>query len=212
MTAKIKICGLTRPQDIETINHLGVDLAGFVFYKPSPRHLSEDQAAGLASKCARHIERVVLLVDPDNDMLDAALACVSPHHIQLHGHETPERVAEIRARSHCQIIKALPVSSAEDIAKAQNYKGLANWFLFDARPPEDGLPGGNGETFDWTLLNAYDGAQPYLLAGGLRADNVAEALRITHAPMVDISSGVEAAPGEKDAELMSQFVTAVRAG
>ena len=212
MTAKIKICGLTRPQDIETINHFGVDLAGFVFYKPSPRHLSEDQAAGLASKCARHIERVVLLVDPDNDTLDAALACVSPHHIQLHGHETPERVAEIRARSHCQIIKALPVSSAEDIAKAQDYKGLANWFLFDARPPEDGLPGGNGETFDWTLLNAYDGAQPYLLAGGLRADNVAEALRITHAPMVDISSGVEAAPGEKDAELMSQFVTAVRAG
>jgi phosphoribosylanthranilate isomerase len=212
MTAKIKICGLTRPQDIETINHFGVDLAGFVFYKPSPRHLSEDQAAGLASKCARHIERVVLLVDPDNDTLDAALACVSPHHIQLHGHETPERVAEIRARSHCQIIKALPVSSAEDIAKAQDYKGLANWFLFDARPPEDGLPGGNGETFDWTLLNAYDGAQPYLLAGGLRADNVAEALRITHAPMVDISSGVEAAPGEKDAELISQFVTAVRAG
>ena len=212
MTAKIKICGLTRPQDIETINHFGVDLAGFVFYKPSPRHLSEDQAAGLASKCARHIERVVLLVDPDNDTLDAALACVSPHHIQLHGHETPERVAEIRARSHCQIIKALPFSSAEDIAKAQDYKGLANWFLFDARPPEDGLPGGNGETFDWTLLNAYDGAQPYLLAGGLRADNVAEALRITHAPMVDISSGVEAAPGEKDAELISQFVTAVRAG
>ncbi len=212
MTAKIKICGLTRPQDIETINHFGVDLAGFVFYKPSPRHLSEDQAAGLASKCARHIERVVLLVDPDNDTLDAALACVSPHHIQLHGHETPERVAEIRARSHCQIIKALPVSSAEDIAKAQDYKGLANWFLFDARPPEDGLPGGNGETFDWTLLNAYDGAQPYLLAGGLRADNVAEALRITRAPMVDISSGVEAAPGEKDAELISQFVTAVRAG
>lgn len=212
MAAKIKICGLNRTQDIDVINQLGVELVGFNFYKPSPRYVGEDLAAALASRCGPKVERVALLVDPDDAMLDAALACVSPHHIQLHGHETPARVAEIKARSHCQIIKALPVSTAQDIADARAFDGLADWFLFDAKPPQTGMPGGNGETFDWTLLNAYDGSQPYLLAGGLRDDNVAEALQRTQAPMVDISSGVETAPGEKDADLMGKFVSAVRAG
>ncbi len=211
MSVKVKICGLTRPDDVRTANQSGADLFGFVFYKPSPRYVSAEKAAALASLCAPHIERVAMLVDADDAIVDMALAALSPHWLQLHGAETPERVAQIKLRSHCSIIKALPVAQAADLARARDYEACVDWFLFDARPPEGGLSGGNGKAFDWTALNAYDGSKPYLLAGGLTADNVADALRISGASMVDISSGVETAPGVKDAALMQQFVTAARA-
>ena len=210
MSAKIKMCGLTRPEDIDTVNALGVEMVGFMFYKPSPRHLTAEQASILASKCNPNVERISVLADPDEEMLEAALASVSPHRIQLSGSESPERVADIKRRSHSAIIKAVSIGSAEDFARTKDYEGLADWFLFDAKPPEGGMTGGNGEAFDWTLLKAYDGKQPYLLAGGLNPDNVAEAIRASNAPMVALSSGVETAPGQKDAGLMTRFVESVR--
>lgn len=210
MAAAIKICGVTKPQDIETLNQLGVELVGFNFYKPSPRHLSMERAAQLAAQCNPKMERVALLVDPSDDDIDEALGMVSPHRLQLHGAESPARVADIKRRSHCAVIKALPIAGKEDFDTARGFQDCADWFLFDAKPPQDGMPGGNGEAFDWTVLKAYDLKQPYLLAGGLTADNVGTALAISGADMVDIASGVETAPGEKDASLMTAFVNAVR--
>ena len=212
MTPRVKICGLTRADDIRLANELRVDMCGFVFFKASPRHLSDEQAAGLAGLCAPFVERVALLVDPDDDALDHAVGAISPHRIQLHGDESPARVAEIKRRTQRPIIKALGVAASRDLETAQAYEGVADWFLFDAKPTDDGLPGGNGEAFDWQLLDAYAGATPWLLAGGLTPDNVTHAVTETHAPMVDVSSGVEAAPGEKDAELMRAFVDAVKQG
>lgn len=212
MSARVKICGLTRADDIRLANDLRVDMCGFVFFKASPRHLSDEQAAGLAGLSAPFVERVVLLVDADDEMLDRAVGAVSPHRIQLHGAETPARVAEIKRRTQRPIIKALGVATAQDLKTAEAYQGVADWFLFDAKPPDDALPGGNGEAFDWQVLDAYSGATPWLLAGGLTPDNVGEAVSRTRAPMVDVSSGVEAAPGEKDADLMRAFVDAVKQG
>ena len=212
MAPRIKICGLTRADDIRLANELRVDMCGFVFFKASPRHLSDEQAAGLAGLSAPFVERVALLVDPDDDALDHAVGAISPHRIQLHGDESPARVAEIKRRTQRPIIKALGVAAGRDLETAQAYEGVADWFLFDAKPTDDGLPGGNGEAFDWQLLDAYAGATPWLLAGGLTPDNVTHAVTETHAPMVDVSSGVEAAPGEKDAELMRAFVDAVKQG
>ena len=212
MAPRVKICGLTRDDDIRLANELRVDMCGFVFFKASPRHLSDEQAAGLAGLCAPFVERVALLVDPDDDALDHAVGAISPHRIQLHGDESPARVAEIKRRTQRPIIKALGVAAANDLETAQAYEGVADWFLFDAKPTDDGLPGGNGETFDWQLLDAYAGATPWLLAGGLTPDNVSQAVTTTRAPMVDVSSGIEAAPGEKDADLMRAFVEAAKQG
>ena len=211
MSAAVKICGVTKPDDIDALNALAVELVGFNFYKPSPRFLGLEQAAQLAAKCRPEMERVALLVDPDDDDIDHALGMVSPHRLQLHGSETPERVAEIKRRSHCAIIKALPIGTADDFKNATAYADCADWFLFDAKPPKDGMPGGNGETFDWDALSAYGLDKPFLLAGGLTRDNVADALTRTQAPMVDLSSGVESAPGVKDESLIAGFAAAVRA-
>lgn len=210
MATGIKICGVTRPGDIEALNTHQIDMVGFNFYKNSPRYIDPLIAPQLAAKCRPEMNRVALLVDPSNDDIDAALAAVSPHFIQLHGHETPARIAEIKTRSFASLIKALPVAEAGDLAAARAYADLVDMFLFDAKPPKDGMPGGNGEAFDWTALSAYDLGLPYLLAGGLSRENVADALNRTGAPMVDLSSGVESAPGQKDDALIAAFVGAVR--
>lgn len=213
MAAKIKICGVTKPAHIEALNANGVELVGFNFFKPSSRYVTQEVAAGLAARCHPAMERVALLVDPNDDEVDEALAAVSPHRLQLHGEESPARVAEIKARSHCAIIKALPIANAADLAKARDYHA-ADWFLFDAKPPADkaadGVTGGHGEAFDWTAMKAYDLKQPYLLAGGLSAHNVAKAVAVSGAPMVDAASGVESAVGEKDGRLLEEFITALR--
>lgn len=210
----IKICGLKRAQDIELLNRFGIELVGFNFIEKSPRFVSQDAAAALAAQCRPEMERVALLVDPDDDAVDRALAAVSPHRVQLHGNESPARVAEIKRRSHCAIIKALPVETAANVARAKDYAAIADWFLFDAKPPQDkaanGVTGGHGETFDWTAMKAYDLNQPYLLAGGLAAHNVVEAVAVSGAPMVDAASGVESAVGEKDSRLLEDFVAALR--
>jgi phosphoribosylanthranilate isomerase len=217
MSIKIKICVVTRPDHIEMLNTHGVELVGFNFYKPSPRYVTQDKGAMLAGRCRPGMERVALLVDPSDDEVDMAIAAVSPHRLQLHGAESPERLAEIKSRSHCAIIKALPIAKKSDLKKADDYQA-ADWFLFDAKPPQDEtdaasskpMPGGNGTAFDWKLLADYDQSRPYLLAGGLNAENVGAALTISGASMVDIASGVEGAPGEKDSQLVADFVAAVR--
>ena len=207
----IKICGVTKPDDIAVLNANAIDMVGFNFYKNSPRYIDPLIGPQLAAKCRPEMHRVALLVEPSDDELDTILGSVSPHFVQLHGNETPERVAEIKARSLASLIKALPVSRAEDLHRAQDYADLVDMFLFDAKPPKDGIPGGNGETFDWDALSAYGLDKPFLLAGGLTRDNVADALTRTQAPMVDLSSGVESAPGVKDESLIAGFAAAVRA-
>lgn len=212
MAAKIKICGVTHLDHIDALNANNVELVGFNFYKPSSRYVTQNIAAQLAGRCHPSMERVALLVDPTDDEVDEALAAISPHRVQLHGTETPQRVAEIKARSYCAIIKALPVSKPDDVQLAQQYDA-ADWFLFDAKPHEiagETLPGGNGLAFDWKLLADYDQDKPYLLAGGLNISNVEAALKLTGAAMVDIASGVESAPGQKDRQLIDAFVAAVR--
>lgn len=213
MSAGIKICGVTRTADIDALNACQVDMVGFNFFKPSPRAITQDVAAQLAAQCRPQMARVALLVDPQDHEIEEALAAVSPHYIQLHGSETPDRLAEIKSRSHCAVIKALAVETAADLARAATYEA-ADMFLFDAKPPRDtdaALPGGNGVAFDWTLLGDYDHTKPYLLAGGLKHDNIAEALSVTKAPMVDIASGVETEPGHKSPQLIEELVAAVRA-
>lgn len=207
----IKICGVTKPADIDALNAHAIDMVGFNFYKTSPRYLDPLLGPQLAAKCRPEMNRVALLVDPSDDDIEAVLASVSPHFIQLHGQESPERVAEIKYRSFASLIKALPINDAGDVARARDYADLVDMFLFDAKPPTTGMPGGNGETFDWDALSAYGLEQPYLLAGGLSCDNVADALERTQAPKVDLSSGVESAPGVKDENLIAAFVAAVRA-
>ena len=209
--AQIKICGLTRAGDIAAVNRLGIEMAGFNFCEKSPRCLRADTAAALAAQCDPAVHRVALLVDPDDEAIDTALAAVSPTYLQLHGEETVARVADIRRRSHCGLIKALPIAEKQDFDSCADYAPLIDLFLFDAKPPPNGQPGGNGVAFDWSLLKHYAGERPYLLAGGLTAENVARALVATQAPMVDISSGVETAPGVKDAALIEDFVKAVQA-
>ena len=203
MTITSKICGLTHFDDIDLVNRSGADMVGFVFHAPSPRHVMPDAAAALAARCAPHIERVAVLVDPDDDAVENALAAVSPHRLQLHGNESPARVAEIAARTGRPIIKAFCISSAADIEAAADYADVADRFLFDA------AKAGSGEAFDRTLLKAYDGDTAWILSGGLTPENVADAVAETGATAVDVSSGVEASPGRKDPARVAAFIAAI---
>lgn len=209
-SVKIKICGLSQIADIDAANALALDMVGFVFHKASPRHVSHEQAARLSARLNPEIERVALLVDPDDEAIAAACAAISPHRLQLHGQETPQRVAAIKKQHHAAIIKALPIASADDVSAAQNYEGIADWFMFDSKPQSGENEGGNARPFDWHLLAAYTSQTPWLLAGGLTPSNVASAIRISQARMVDVSSGVEATRGKKECAHMADFVAAVR--
>jgi phosphoribosylanthranilate isomerase len=203
---KVKICGINNPATLSAAEK--ADMLGFVFYKKSPRHLTNDLATQLAARCAPHIERIALLVDPDDEAIDHALGAVSPHRIQLHGHETPERVRDIKNKFHRPIIKAFGINTIDDLQQCAAYENYADWFLFDAKPVSTELPGGNGKSFDWSLLSAYDGKTPWMLSGGLTPENVSRAILETRAPMVDVSSGVEKAPGDKDTDLITAFIGA----
>lgn len=206
--AKVKICGINDP--LSLMAAATADMLGFVFYKGSPRHLSNDQATQLAAQCAPHIERVALLVDPDDERIDHCLGALSPHRIQLHGHETPARVREIKNKFHRPIIKAFGIRTAADLLQCAAYEECADWFLFDAKPDVSELPGGNGKSFDWSVLSAYDGKTPWMLSGGLTPENISGAIAQTGALMVDVSSGVEKAPGEKDPNLINAFIDAAQ--
>lgn len=211
MPVIVKICGLRTPETVDTALDAGADMVGFVFFARSPRHVVVPEAATLAERARGRAEIAVLTVDADDAALDAIVTGLRPDWLQLHGHETPERVAVIRKHFGVRVMKALPVATRGDLAAASDYAGVADRLLFDARPPRDATrPGGLGKSFDWHLLEELDPGIPFMLSGGLNADNVAEALRITRAPGVDVSSGVERAPGEKDPEKIRAFIRAAR--
>lgn len=206
----IKICGLSTAETLAACIAARADWCGFNFYAPSPRYVSPEQVASLAAQADGAIRKAGVFVDADDATLGEAVAAGKLDAIQLHGHETPARAAEVRARFGLPVWKVLSVSQADDVARAAAYHDVADFLLFDAKTPKGTLPGGMGLAFDWSLLGAYKGPLPWGLAGGLTPLNVADAVRQTGAPLVDTSSGVECAPGVKDIGLISQFCSAAR--
>lgn len=208
---KIKICGLTTAASVEHAAAAGAAYLGFNFYPPSPRALELDAARSLVLAVPAGVAKVALVVDAGDAFLDRLMAEVPVDMLQLHGHETPERVTEIRTRTGLPILKVIGVRDAEDVAQIGQYESVADQLLIDAKPPREGagiLPGGNGLTFDWRLIAGRRWALPWMLAGGLTADNVAAAIRLTGVEQVDVSSGVESAPGVKDLDKISAFIQA----
>jgi phosphoribosylanthranilate isomerase len=211
MDLTVKICGLRTPETLHAAIEAGADWVGFVFFPKSPRHVSLDEAKALAPLVAGRAKKVALLVDPSDGLMADVIAALQPDFLQLHGHETPERVSEIRQRFGVPLIKALGIADQDDLTRAGAYESLVDWMLYDAKPPKQAvLPGGNGVSFDWTLLKEAGKQHHFMLSGGLDAGNVANALAITGAAGVDVSSGVESAPGIKDPERIKAFMTAVR--
>ncbi len=211
MAVQVKICGIKSEEALEAAIESGADFVGFVFFPKSPRYVDPDAAGRLAARAGDRIRTVALLVDPSDAELDRILTTVAPDIIQLHGAETPERVAEIRIQAARPILKAVKVATAADILAASAFPA-ADMFLFDAKPAKTAsLPGGNGVPFDWPLLAQTPPDRPYMLSGGLTADNIAEAIRVTGAQAVDTSSGVERAPGEKDPAAIRRFIEAAKA-
>lgn len=214
MPVKVKICGIKTSEALQAALDARADFIGFVFYPPSPRSLSPEAAAELAKLARGCAMTVALVVDADDALLDRIVTTVDPDMLQLHGSETPERVAEIARRWGKPVIKAIKVETAADAARAFDYSGLAQLILFDAKAPKDlagALPGGNGLAFDWRLLDGVKDRVPFLLSGGLTPDNVADAIKATGAAIVDVSSGVETAPGVKSADLIRRFIAAAHA-
>lgn len=207
---RIKICGITTAATLDAAIAARADFVGLTFVPLSPRCLTPAAAAGLAARAAGRIGKVGLFVDAGDAAIAEAVAAARLDALQLHGSETPQRAAELRARFALPVWKALPVASAADIARADAYTGAADLILFDAKTPKGALPGGMGLTFDWALLSAWRGALAWGLAGGLTADNVAAAVRATGAPLVDTSSGVESAPGVKDVDKIAAFCKAAQ--
>jgi phosphoribosylanthranilate isomerase len=205
-----KICGLTTPDAVEAVIAARSDFAGLVFHPPSPRNLSLNQASQLGSQMQGRICKVGLFVDADDDAIGAAIAAGRLDELQLQGSESPERTSAIRHRFGLPVWKAIAVAAPGDITRAALYTEVADFILFDAKTPKGALPGGLGLSFDWTLLAAWKAPCPWGLAGGLSPKNVAEAIRITGAPLVDCSSGVESAPGVKDVDLIAAFCQAAR--
>jgi phosphoribosylanthranilate isomerase len=212
MSLLIKICGLRTLEALDTALDAGADLVGFVFFPPSPRNLGVQAARVLGERVQGRAQKVALSVDATNAELDLAVEALKPDLLQLHGKEPPERVAAVRSRFGLPVMKALPIESRADLSPIHLYAKVADWLLFDARAPREATrPGGLGKAFDWRLLENVDPGVPFMLSGGLDAANVAEALQITRAPAVDVSSGVERAPGEKDPEKIRAFMRAARA-
>lgn len=207
-----KICGLTTPATRDAAIQARATHLGFVFFPPSPRHLTHEQAAALAAPVPGHIKRVGVFVDADDAALEAAINAAKLTVLQFHGDETPARIAHVRARFGLETWKAVPVRTAQDIAATAAYKGAADRLLLDAKAPEGApLPGGNGLRFDWAILAQTRPPMPWGLSGGLTPATVADAIRTTNAPLVDVSSGVETAPGVKSADLIRQFLEAAHA-
>jgi phosphoribosylanthranilate isomerase len=199
---------LTTEGDIDAAAAAGAAYIGLVFFEKSPRNVTVETARSLALRAPVGLAKVALVVNADDAALDHITASVPLDMLQLHGAETPERVAAIKARYGLPVMKALGIASRADVARAQLYSGAADQLLLDAKPAAgEALPGGNGLSFDWRLLEGESWSMPWMLAGGLTPDNVAEAVRYSGARQVDVSSGIETAPGQKSAELMAKFVS-----
>lgn len=209
---RVKICGLTQEADVDAAARAGAVYAGFNFFPPSPRYVAPDRARDLALAAPVGLAKVALVVDAGDAELDAIMADVPVDMLQLHGKESPDRVSELRARFGLPVIKVLGVAEAADLSRIEVYSAVADQILVDAKPPREAvLPGGNGLAFDWRLLQTRKyWTRPWMLAGGLTPENVAEAVRLTGAQQVDVASGVERAPGVKDAGLIAAFVAAAQ--
>lgn len=212
MTINVKICGLTDKDAVASACQNGVDLLGFVFYPRSPRAVTPSQAASLLSTMTGKAQSVGLFVDPDDELLETVLKTVPLDMIQLHGRETPIRVAEIKDRFKKPIIKALPIAVESDFDAVSAYSALVDFILFDAKPPKDAdRPGGNAISFDWRLLQKQAISVPWILAGGLTAETLSQAVMMSGATWVDVSSGVESAPGKKAPALIETFMKTAQA-
>src|SRR5579863_1368364 len=206
MATSVKICGLSTPETLAAALDGGADMVGFVFFAKSPRNVALETARELAARARHRAEIVALTVDPDDAALDAIVRAIAPEYLQLHGRESPQRVAEIQRKFGVSAIKAIGVAEAADFALAEAHRS-ADALLIDAKPPPGAvLPGGNGAPFDWRLARAFHPRKPWLLSGGLEAGNVAEAIRQSFARAVDVSSGVESAPGVKDPRKIREFI------
>lgn len=210
MTTRVKICGLTTPEGVAAAVDAGAAYVGFVFFEKSPRNVSIETARALAVEVPVGVMKVALVVNADNATLDAITEAVPLDMLQLHGSETPERVTEVKERYGLPVMKAIGIADAQDLPQIGKYGRVADQLLVDAKPTQDAeLPGGNGLSFDWTLLGGKRWPCPWMLAGGLTPENAAYAAKKTRARQIDVSSGVESAPGVKDADLIRAFIAAV---
>jgi phosphoribosylanthranilate isomerase len=212
MALDIKICGLKTGEAIAAALDGGASHIGFIFFPKSPRNVSAEAAGELRRAARGRAKAVAVTVDATDEVLDAIVAAMAPDMLQLHGNESPERVAAVKIRYRLPVLKALSIREAADLDAVRPYRGVADRFLLDAKPPASAeLPGGNGVPFDWRLLAGLDRDVDYMLSGGLNAANIGDALRLANPPGIDISSGVESAPGVKDVALIRSFLGAVRA-
>lgn len=208
----IKICGLRTPEALDVALHAGADMVGFVFFPASPRHVDIPTARALGARVRGRARKVALSVDADDAELAASIEALQPDLLQLHGRESPKRVLEVKARFKLPVIKAIAVETRDDLAVVPEYAEVADRLIFDATAPKDATrPGGLGKPFDWRLLQNLDPRVPFMLSGGLDPGNVAQAIGTTRPGGVDVSSGVERAPGDKDPERMRAFIRAARA-
>jgi phosphoribosylanthranilate isomerase len=212
MSLTVKICGLSTRETLDAALEAGADMVGFVFFPLSPRHLALERARELGERVGQGAAKVALTVDADDATFAGIIEALGPDVLQLHGHETPARILEIKRKFGRAVMKVLPVERASDLAAVADHAAVADRILFDARAPKDATrPGGLGAVFDWQLLRGIDLKLPFMVSGGLHAGNVAEAIRITRAGGVDVSSGVERAPGVKHVEMIRDFIRAARA-
>jgi phosphoribosylanthranilate isomerase len=209
MTA-VKICGISEPKTLQVAIESGARYIGFVFYPPSPRHVSFETAWTLARMIPTGVRSVALFVNPDNALLDHVLSGVQLDMIQLHGSESPGRIAEIKSRYAMPVIKAIGVAEPSDLENLEGFEAAADWLLFDTKPPRGEIPGGTGHSFDWGILAGRSFKKPWMLSGGLQPDNVAKALALLKPDAVDVSSGVESSRGIKDAEKIRAFIQAAK--
>lgn len=205
---QVKICGLSTVETMQAALDAGADFVGLMFYPKSPRNVSLEMAAKLATIAKGHAKIVAVVVDADDALLKSIVDYAKPDYIQAHGSETPLRIAEIKSQFGLRVIKVIKVKDAADVDLTKDFRDVADLIMFDPKAPEDTLPGGNGLSFDWNLLNCRD--EQFMLAGGLNPDNVAQAIKLTHAAIVDVSSGVETSPGVKNAELIAKFIKAAK--
>jgi phosphoribosylanthranilate isomerase len=211
MSLLVKICGLSTRETLDVALESGADMVGFVFFSPSPRHIELPAIRQLADVARGRAEIVILTVDADDEKLDEIVKQVRPDWLQFHGMESVDTVAAAKQAFGVRVMKALPVADRGDLERVDRYAAVADRILFDARAPKDATrPGGLGKAFDWTLLSGLKPGLPFMLSGGLNPENVADALRITRAPGVDVSSGVERVPGEKDPDKIRAFIRAAR--
>jgi phosphoribosylanthranilate isomerase len=214
MALEIKICGLTSPEAVSAAVQAGADMIGFVFFARSPRNVTVETATSLAGDARGRVGIVALVVDADDRLLSGIVDGLRPDLLQLHGSETPARAAEIRQRFGVPVMKALKIATAADLAPVKAFAPHVDRFLFDAKAPPtlaNPLPGGNGISFDWRLVAGLDAGRPAMLSGGLDTANVADAIRLTGMRAIDVSSGVERRPGEKDPQMIKAFIAAARA-